>query len=394
MSTEEEHTHRRVGAEMDRLKKEIERSKGRVFSLAGDGLMAEFPSSVQAMQCAIRAQANIAKRNERISESRRIVFRIGIHVGEVVAIGERTGGNTVNVAARLEQAAEPGGILLSAAVFEQVRTIVHANYEWVGEKRFKNIREAILLYKIAPGRLLGMVASPAPTTVVREPHADYRPSLAVLPFRSLQENQADAYYAEGMVDDIIRVLGGLKDLVVVSRSSTSGYNQGTPDIVRIGQDLNVRYVLRGSMRRAIDQVRISVELGDAMTNESIWADGFDGTVAEIFDLQDRIALRTASSIAPHVHKLELRRASYKDHNSITAHDLTLQALDRINIATGDSLDEAQHLLQEAAALDPSYSAPMSHLAYLHMFRIGKGLSVDEHQDRMRCRRGGEARGRR
>jgi adenylate cyclase len=385
MANDEEHTHRRVGSEMDRLRKEIERSKGRVFSWAGDGLMAEFPSSVQALQCAFRVQASITKRNARIPESRRIMFRIGINVGEVIAIGDRAGGNTVNVAARLEQAAEPGGILLSAAVFDQVKAIVAADYEWAGEKRFKNIREPILVYKVSSRRFQAApdsTATPPAAPTVREARPDYRPSLAVLPFRSLQENQADAYFAEGMMDDVIRVLGGLKDLVVVSRSSTYGYNQGTPDITKIGQDLNVRYVLHGSMRRVIEQVRISVGLGDAVSGESIWADSFDGSMAGIFDLQDQIALRTASSIAPHVQELELRRASYKDHNSITAYDLTLRALDRINVATREALNVAQRLLREAGALDTAYSAPLSHLAYLHIFRIAKGLSADEHQDRM------------
>jgi adenylate cyclase len=384
MAADEAQTHRRVGIEMDRLQKEIRRSKGRVFSLAGDGLMAEFASSVQALQCALRVQANIARRNVRVPQKQRIEFRIGINVGEVVAMADRVGGDTVNVAARLEQAAEPGGILLSAAVFEQVRALVHADFEWDGEKRFKNIRAPVLVYKIAPSRSDGTIdgaAAQFASVVVRETPTDYRPSLAVLPFRSLQADQADAYFAEGMVDDIIRMLGGLKDLVVVSRSSTYGFNQDTPDIARIWRDLNVRYVLHGSMRRVIEQVRISVELDDAVSGESIWADGFDGRMAEIFDLQDRIALRTASSIAPHVQKLELRRASLKDHNSITAYDLTLKALDRINIATREALNEAQSLLQAAAALDPAYSAPLSHLAYLHIFRIGKGLSDDEHKDR-------------
>ena len=385
MADDEEHTHRRVGDEMARLMRLIKRFQGRVFSFAGDGLIAEFPSSVLALRCAFRIQAGFARRNAGVSEAQRIVFRVGINVGEVVAIGNRTGGNTVNIAARLEQAAEPGGILVSAAVFDQVKNTVPAGYERLGDKRFKNIREFVMVYKVVSSKFQPPITAAPEAPAMssgREMPADYRPSLAVLPFRSLQENQSDAYFAEGMVDDIIRVLGGLKDLVVVARSSTFNYTQAAPDIARIGQELNVRYVLHGSLRRVTEQVRISVELDDALSGESIWADSFDGTMAEIFGLQDRIALRTAGSIAPHVHKLELRRASYKDKNSITAYDLTLRALDKINLATREALSHAQQQLQAAAELDASYSAPLSHLAYLHIFRIGKGLSSDEHQDRL------------
>ncbi len=386
MGRSEEDTHRRVGAEIARVVKDIERAKGRVFSFAGDGLMAEFPSSVEALKCALRIQADSGRRNARLPESEQIRYRIGINSGEIMVQSGRTGGNAVNVAARLEQIAEPGSICLSGAVFEQVKRVVPADYLWAGEQRLKNIRDPIAVYVIAASSFLSATATPAihrqSVAQAVDIGAEYRPSLAVLPFRTSQEDQKDAYFAEGMVDDIVRVLGGLKDLIVVSRSSTMGYKDASPDVQRIGQELNVNYVLRGSVRRASDQVRIAVELDDADTQQSMWANQFDGNMADIFDLQDRIALRTASSIAPYVRERELRRASHKDRNTITAYDLTLQALDQLYVRDRAALARAQDLLKRAIALDSNYPTALTHLAYLQLFRIGQGWSRHEHADRL------------
>jgi adenylate cyclase len=386
MGRNEEDTHRRVGADLARVVKDIEKAKGRVFSFAGDGLMAEFPSSVEALKCALRIQADSGKRNARLPATEQIQYRIGINSGEILVQNGRTGGNAVNVAARLEQTAEPGSICLSGTVFEQVKRAVPAEYLWVGEQRLKNIRDPIPIYMISAASFLPATATPA---AYRQPipqgidiGADYRPSLAVLPFRTSQDDQADAYFAEGMVDDIVRLLGGLKDLVVVSRSSTMGYRDASPDVQRIGQELNVSYVLCGSVRRSKDQVRIAVELDDAHTQQSMWANRFDGNMADIFDLQDRIALRTASSIAPYVRARELRRASHKDRNTITAYDLTLQALDQLYIRDRAALSRAQDLLKRAIALDSNYPTAFTHLAYLQLFRIGQGWSQHEHADRL------------
>ena len=386
MGRDEEGTHRRVGTAIGQVIKEIKRSKGRVFSFAGDGLMAELPSAVEALKCALRIQADAGKKDVNLPQSERIRFRIGISSGEIMVQNDRAGGTAVNIAARLEQLAEPGGVCLSGIVFDQVNNAIPADYIDVGRQRLKNIRELVPAYKISATSCLSRLTTPvlqgrlSPDMV--ETTLDYRPSLAVLPFRSLQEHQAGAYFAEGMVDDIIRVLGGLKDLIVVSRSSTLGYAGTSPDVHRIGQELNVLYVLHGSVRREGTQLRIAVELDDANTRQSIWADSFDGDVSEIFELQDRIALRTASSIAPYVHERELRRAFQKDKNSITAYDLTLQALDHIYFQDRHALSRGQELLEKAIALDSNYSAALSHLAYLHLFRICQGWSHDEHEDRL------------
>jgi adenylate cyclase len=386
MGMNEEGTHRRVGEEISRVMKEIDRARGRVFTFAGDGLIAEFRSSVDALKCALRVQADVHRRNARLPAADRMRYRIGINAGEIMIQGGRTGGNAVNIAARLEQIAEPGSIYLSHGVWEQVKQLVQANYVSLGERRLKNIRDAIAVHAISAGSF-----SPADAHQIEEAHGarsldpdtEYRPALAVLPFRTLQDDQSDAYFAEGMVDDIVRLLGGLKHLMVVSRTSTLGYTQTSPSPERVGQELNVSYLLRGSVRRAGQQLRIAVELVDTRTRQSlIWADRFDGNIKDIFELQDRIALRTASSIAPYVREQELRRAYHKDRATLTAYDLTLQALDQLYLKDRAALARAEDLLRQAIALDSHYPTAHTHLAYLHVFRLGQGWSDDEHASRV------------
>ena len=393
MERNEEETHRRVGAELDRFRREVEKSHGRVFSFAGDGLMAEFPSAVEALKCALRVQAEVAKHNAKLPTNERILFRIGLNSGELLQQKGRIGGTAVNIAARLEQIAEPGGVSLSSSVFEQARRIVAASYEFLGDQHLKNIRNPVAVYGIraaACNTWLGMpalprqTASPIPDAGPVQTAVEYRPSLAVLPFRTLQKDQSDAYFAEGMVDDIIRALGGLKDLLVIARSSTQMFARAPLDLRRIGHELDVRYVLHGSVRRSEKALRIAVELTEAQSGEVIWADRFDGDLAELFDLQDRIAIRVATAIAPHLRELELGRALRKHPASMTAYDLTWQALDLFHRMDRSSITQARELLEQASEHDPDYAPAYSHMASLYMRWIGQGWSEDEIADRRRA----------
>jgi adenylate cyclase len=393
MERNEEETHRRVGAELERFYREIERSHGRVFSFAGDGLMAEFPSAVEALKCSLRVQAESSKRNTRLASDQRIIFRIGLNSGELILQKGRTGGTAVNIAARLEQIAEPGGVCLSGSVYEQVRRIVTAGYEFLGEQRLKNIKEPVPVYGIPAAACSAWVAMPTlprqigpaiPDAGPMQTTVEYRPSLAVLPFRTLQQDQSDAYFAEGMVDDIIRVLGGLKELLVIARSSTLMFARAPLDLRRIGHELDVRYVLHGSVRRSGGRLRIAVELSEAQTGQVIWADRFEGDLAELFELQDRIAVRVVTAIAPHLRERELSRALRKHPASMTAYDLTLQALDLFYRMDRASIARARELLEQAVAHDPDYAPAYSHVASLHMRLIGQGWSEDDMADRTKA----------
>jgi adenylate cyclase len=388
MARAEEQTHKRIGAEIGRMTREIERSHGRVFSIAGDGLMAEFPSSIGAVKCALRLQAEAARRNAKSPADERIFFRIGINSGEVIAEGGRVGGTTVNIAARLESLAEAGGVYLSATVYEVVRRTVAVAYESVGHKRLKNIRDPVSIYSIpaeACSAWSGMPALPregAPGATGMQALADYRASLAVVPFRTLQRDQTDAYFAEGIVDDIIRLLSGLNDLLVVSRSSTLNFARVPIDIREVAHELNVRYVLHGGVQRSGEALRIAVELSEAPPGTVIWADRFDGQVSDLFSLQDRIAVQVATTIAPQLRERELNRALRKHPESMTAYDLTLQALDLFGRMDRNSLARANRLLEQAIAHDAGYAPAYSYKASFLAQWIGQGWSKDELADRV------------
>jgi adenylate cyclase len=384
MAGNEEGTHRRVGSAMTRLAREIEKSYGRVFSFAGDGLMAEFPSAVEALKCALRVQVDASKRNVRLPREQHIEYRMGINSGEIVVQHERAGGTTVNIAARLEQIGEPGGIFISSTVFEQVNRIVATRYDLVGERQLKNIRQPIAVYRIAPEACqswAGMPTLPRQTTPnTKTSGGDYRPSLAVLPLRTSPADMVDAYFAEGMVDDIIRLLGGLKELLVISRSSTLGFARAPLDLRRVGHELDVRYVLHGSVRRSSDRLRMAVELCEAESGEIIWADRFEGEFSDLFELQDRIAMRVATAIAPQLRERELSRAMRKQPATMTAYDLTLQALAQIYRMDRESFRQARKLLREAIAHDPHYAPAYSYSSYLQILIIGQGWSQDVEVD--------------
>jgi len=381
MGRSDEDTHRRVGSELDRVIRDIEKSHGRVFSFGGDGLMAEFPSAVEALKCALRIQADAARRNAGLEQEDRILFRIGINVGEIVVQQERAGGNAVNIAARLEGIAEPGGIALSDAVFQQVGLVVSAGYVFAGQQRLKNIREPVSVHFVPAancGAWGGMPALPRQTPARDTAGAatEYRASLAVLPFRTLQKDQSDAYFAEGMVDDIIRALGGLKDILVIARSSTHTFAGAPLDLRRVGHELDVRYVLHGSVRQAQGALRIAVELCEARSGTIVWVDRFDGEMDDLFELQDRIAVRVATSIAPHVRERELGRVLRKHPDSMNAYDLTLQALQQFYRMDRESLDQAEATLLTAIRHDPNYAHAYTHLASVRMTRLGQGWIRD------------------
>ena len=394
MAGNEEETHRRIGAAIERFVRRVEKSHGHVFSIAGDGLMAEFPSAVEALKCALKVQADAARRNARLPKEKEIEYQIGINSGEVIFQQGRAGGNAINVTARLEQIADPGGIYISSSVFEQVSHVVTTSYDRLGERQLKNIREPILVYRITPETCRSWAGMPALRR--QEVHArdrtdgDYRASLAVLPLRTLQEDLSDAYFAEGMVDDIIRLLGGLKDLLVISRSSTLGFARSPLDLRRIGHELDVRYVLHGSIRRSDGTLRIAVELSEAETGHTIWADRFDGELSGLFELQDRIALRVVTAIAPHVREQELHRATRKRPSSMTAYDLTLQGLEQIYRMNRESLLEARELLRQAIAHDTNYAPAYSYSAYLECLWIGQGWGKDIEAIYARAARAAEA----
>lgn len=351
---------------------------GRVFKLNGDSVLAEFPSAVEAVDCALAMQRDLLRAETETPEERRIVLRIGVHVGDVVAEGSDLLGDGVNVASRLEALAEPHGVVLSAAAREALGQRLAGGVRDLGEQRLKNIERPIRAFAVGPAERQAPrpAAGAAPLPL---PLPD-RPSLAVLPFRQALPDPGDAYFADGVVDEIIHALGGVKELFVIARTSTLGYSGAVIDVRSIGRDLGVRYVLYGSVRRAGNRLRLTTELSDAETGQIIRTDRYDGEAGDVFDLQARISVQVLRTIAPHVRERELHRAMRKPPESLTAYERVLQAQALLDRMEKGSHQKAEVLLREAIARDPSYAAAYTALSVWYVFRVGEGWSEDPAAD--------------
>ena len=265
---------------------------GRIIDTAGDGILAEFSSIVNAVECAIAIQRTMADRNTSVEAARRMQFRMGINLGDVIYDEDRIFGDGINVAARLEGLAEPGGLSISEDVWRQVNGKVMVNFVDTGEHSLKNIARPVRVYRV----VLDKQDAPAPAATAL-PFPD-RPSIAVLPFQNMSGDPEQDYFADGMVEDIITGLSRIKWLFVIARNSTFIYKGRAVDVKQVGRELGVRYVLEGSVRKSADRVRITGQLVDAANGAHVWAQRFDGKADDIFALQDEITLSVIGAIEP------------------------------------------------------------------------------------------------
>jgi adenylate cyclase len=296
--------------------------QGRVVKRTGDGALVEFRSVVDAVRCAIEVQRGMVERNAGLPPERRIDFRIGIPLGDIVE--ESDGdlmGDGVNISARLEGIAEPGGICLSNAAYEQVRDKLKESFVDLGEQTLKNIARPVRVYRLDLVPKAAHV-SEAPRPALALPD---KPSIAVLPFQNLSGDPEQEYFADGMVEDIITGLSRIKWLFVIARNSSFAYKGKSPDIRQVGRELGVRYVLEGSVRKAADRIRVSAQLIDAATGAHLWAERFDRKADDIFLLQDEITLSVVGAIEPSLRLAEVERVKRKRPDSLDAYDLALRA---------------------------------------------------------------------
>jgi TolB-like protein/class 3 adenylate cyclase len=339
--------------------------RGRIVKTTGDGLLIEFASVVDAVRCAAEVQSAMARRNAGVAPEKRIELRIGIHQGDVVVEDGDIFGDGVNVAARLEAMAEPGGICVSARVQEDALGRLDLGFEDLGEQALKNIARPIRAYRIAfrdPPPLTGQVATAQPQRVEREAPAlplplplPDKPSLAVLPFQNMSGDPEQEYFADGMVEEITTAIARLPWLFVTARNSSFTYKGRAVDVKQVARELGVRYVLEGSVRKAGNRVRITGQLIDAASSNHIWADRFDGVLDDIFQLQDQVASSVVGAIEPRLRQFEIERSSRKQTESLDAYDLYLRALAQFNCYTEEGLAKAIVLLRQDLALDPSYA---------------------------------------
>jgi adenylate cyclase len=300
----------------------ITEHRGRIVKTTGDGLLVEFASVVDALRCAGEVQAAMVLRNADIAVERRIEFRVGTHQGDIVVEDSDIFGDGVNVAARLEALAEPGGICVSARVQEDVAGRVDLAFEDLGEQQLKNIARSVRVYRVARDRPISI--APLSTAL---PLPD-KPSIAVLPFQNMSGDPEQDYFADGVVEDVITALSRVGWFFVIARNSSFTYKGKAVDIKQVGRELGVRYVLEGSIRKAANRVRITGQLVEVATGHYIWADRFEGALDDIFDLQDRITESVVGAITPSLRRAEIARAYAKPTENLTAYDLYLRALDR------------------------------------------------------------------
>jgi adenylate cyclase len=336
--------------------------KGRVVKRTGDGAIVEFRSAVDAVRCAIEIQDAMVERNAGVPEDRRIVFRIGIHVGDVVE--ESDGdlmGDGVNIAARLEGVAEPGAICLSEDAYRQVKARLDLSVTDMGETKLKNIAEPIRAFSLQ----VGARAAAKPAAPAAKPAAQEKPSIAALPFQNMSGDAEHEYFVDGLVEDILTGLARVKSLTVIARNSSFTYKGKAVDIRQVGRDLGARYVLEGSVRKGGNRLRITAQLIEAETGAHLWADKFDGALDDVFDLQDEITERIVGVVEPSVVKSEIERSRRKHPENLEAYDLCLRALPHLYLPIPDGAKAAAPLLEQALRLEPNFPLTHALLARCH-----------------------------
>jgi adenylate cyclase len=412
MGEDEAGTHRSLGELRRAVDPLIASHGGRIVGTAGDSLLADFSSVVDALNCAVEIQLAARAINDPIPPDRRLELRIGVNLGDVIVDGGDIFGDGVNIAARLQALAKPGAICISRTVYEQVRNKLALDYHPLGRHRVKNIAEPVWAYAVglsaAPGlagkRRRGLVAAAGTSGVVvagfiawalhagagrellglaapksievaglAEPHRlAGRPSVAVLPFKNLSGDAGQDFFSAGITEDVITALGHFSNLLVVAKSASFQFKDRNLSPTEIGRLLDVRYLLDGSVRRAGDRVRVNAELTQAATGRNIWSEAYDAEVKDIFGVQEDIARRVVGAAAVTLTHVERERALAKPTENLAAYEYVLRGREHFSRATRDSNDDAQDMFQRAIDLDPSYAAAYSELGLSLIEAVASG----------------------
>ena len=348
--------------------------RGRIVKTTGDGMLVEFASAVDAARCAVEIQRAMAAQNADVPQEVRIEFRIGIHVGDIIIDDDDIFGDGVNIAARLEGIAEPGGVCISDDTYRQIRGKVEIGWDDLGPQTLKNIAEPLRAWRVQLGGQAaanpqpGSPAGRAPVLALPD-----KPSIVVLPFQNMSGDPEQEYFADGMVEDITTALSCFKALFVIARNSSFTYKGRAVDVKQVGRELGVRYVLEGSVRKAANRVRITGQLVDTATGAHLWAERFDGGLDDIFDLQDQVTERVVGAIAPAVEKAEIERVKRKPTESLDAYTLYLRGLARLyQVTNRQANNEALRLFHSAIEFDPDFASAYGGAACCYAYAIGNG----------------------
>jgi adenylate cyclase len=362
MAVNEQDTHARLKTlRKDFIEPEIAKHHGRVVKLTGDGALVEFGSVVDAVECAVAIQAGVAARQaDQATNDRRIVFRIGINIGDVIIEDDDIYGDDVNIAARLQEVAEPGGICISAIVRELVRTKIALGFYDLGERRLKNIADAVRVYRTAPTPSFPSAAVPT---------IDKKPSIAVLPFENLSGDPEQQYFSDGITEDIITELSRFRSLSVIARVSSVALRTKAIKVQDIARELGVAYVVEGSVRRAAERLRITAQLVDAETGKQLWAERYDREreLLDVFALQDEVARAVASTFSGRVDAVGGNRAVPLSPTELRAYDLVLRAKALTSKYTRADNEQALACAERAVELDSTSARAHAHAAWCYFF---------------------------
>ncbi|WP_229159621.1 adenylate/guanylate cyclase domain-containing protein [Bradyrhizobium brasilense] len=361
--------------------------RGRIVKTTGDGMLVEFASAVDAARCAVEIQRGVAAQNEGVPPDIKIEFRIGIHVGDIMFDDNDIFGDGVNIAARLEGIAEAGGICISDDAQRQIRGKLDSPpFEDMGPQNLRNIAEPMRAWRLSADANSSAYLSPNRAAESQPLALPDKPSIAVLPFQNMSSDPEQEYFADGTVEDIITALSRYHALFVIARNSSFTYKGQAVDVKRVGRELGVRYVLEGSVRKVIDRARVTAQLIDASSGAHLWADRFDGALADIFSLQDEITFKVVGAIAPKLEHAEIVRAMRKPTDSLDGYDYYLRAMSNFHKAGKNDISEAIRLFQKAIEFDDGFSSAYGMTAWCYARQKLNGWADQNDSEVLNARR--------
>ena len=371
---DEDATHRRLSEYLDLISSTVDQHRGRVMHYAGDAVLAKFEAVIDALSGAVAIQNELQTRNRELPDERKVQFRIGVNLGDVIEDRGDIYGDGVNVAARLESLADPGGICISESVRTALGKKLELGFEFMGEQEVKNIAEPVNAYRVV---IHAPETSQATTSSPRKTELPDKPSIAVLPFTNMSGDPEQEYFSDGITEDIITALSRFPALFVIARHSSFVFKGQTIDLKEVGARLGVRYLVEGSVRKSGSRIRITAQLIDAMTGDHIWAERYDRSIEDIFDVQDEVTLAIVATLPGQIEKAVAERSERTRTENMTAYDCLLRGNRHYHRINHDDLLEAKRLYQQAIELDPKFALAYSRLAGSDNLLAGMGLGSDD-----------------
>ena len=370
MGEDEDETVRILTAYREVMSDLIGKHRGRVVDSAGDNVLAEFGSVVDAVRCSVEMQEALGARNAELPENRRMVFRIGLNLGDVIVEGDRIYGDGVNIAARIEGLAEGGGLCISGTVYDQIENKLDLGYEYLGEHVVKNIKKPIRVYRVQ------MTVDATSSEATGKASLPERPSIAVLPFVNMSGDREQEYFSDGITEEIITSLSKIPNLFVIARNSTFTYKGRPVKVQEVAKDLAVRYVVEGSVRRAGERVRITAQLVDAETGGHIWAERYERQIEDVFALQDEVTEKIILALRVKMEKAEIDRVMHKSTENLNAYDCALRGRAYVHRQTKEAIVQAREMYEKAIALDPQFAAAYVGLGWTYCLQWLMQLGQD------------------